>query len=54
MIPSRHEPDQTTLGGAGPAVVVAGDPARPVCRFRHPPDPAVNLAVELYPSSKEH
>ena len=35
MIPTRHEPDQTSLGGAGPAVVVAGCPARPVCRFRH-------------------
>ena len=42
MIPTRHEPDQTSLGGAGPAVVVAGGPARPVCRFRRTPGPAVN------------
>jgi hypothetical protein len=41
MIPTRHEPDQTSLGGAGPAVVVAGSPVRPVCRFRHPPGPAI-------------
>ena len=54
MIPTRHEPDQTSRDGAGPAVMVAGVVAAgiPACRGAGLPSPAAKTS-RLIPSREK-